>query len=418
MGLSTIVHHGHLVYVPETGDEREKFLHTLYVRANLVEPGNPDVEVIVDQLPKPRRKITSKTPLEEIELRAVKQVPVDIQELATTGVQEVLDHWDGAKAAQIVNELATTGFFEERKFGVFRHGGTVGLLCGIVEYPAVARLLVQLILESVPEAVFTSIYVSHNTARSMHKDSSNAVLSKVVSCGWSYNLETFYMGKSRSGDTSKGILYGQMYSLSEGESFSFGPRRFHEVAEWEGDRTVVIAYTPDCLGKLNQQDLEGLYNHGFPIPLSQLPEFHGGDELQEVRPQLQAIDTGAANEEETDTAQWVMYLDLEPGTVRVTDAHQGEVCEPRINKTEVSFTKGVMEILSGLTGPLDVTYNVSPEEVMKDLERWRPAILKEVKGIEEAITKLHPGTELRQQWVSTPGVQRFADEIRIYNQTQ
>ena len=44
---------------------------------------------------------------------------------------------------------------------------------------------------------------------------------------------------------------------------------------------------------------------------------------------------------------------------------------------------------------------------MKDLERWRPAILKEVKGIEEAITKLYPGTELRQQWVSTPGVQRL-----------
>ncbi|CAE7365496.1 unnamed protein product [Symbiodinium microadriaticum] len=418
VGLSTIVHHGHLVYVPESGDERERFMHTLYVRANLVEPGNPDVEVIVDQVPKPRRKLTSKTPLEEIELRAMKRVPVDVQELATTAVQDVLDDWDGRRAAQIVNGLATAGFFEDRKFGVYRHGGTVGWLCGIMEYPAIAQLLVQLVLESAPEAVFTSIYVSHNAARSMHKDNNNDphTLNYVlpVRCpeqGGELWVELqpgdVLHGQIERRDTSKGTMYGQMYPLSEGESFSFGPRRFHEVAEWKGDRTVVIAYTPDCLGKLNQQDLEGLHSHGFPIPLSQLPEFHGGSPLKEETPHIQALDQRTSVEEESDAPQWEMYLDLEPGVVKVADAHQGEVQEPMVSKAEVSFTRGIEEILSNLTGPLDVTYNVSPDEVMRDLEKWRPAILKEVKGIEEAITKLHQGSELPQQWVTTPGVQRL-----------
>ena len=43
VGLSTIVHNGHLVYVPATEGESEKFLHTLHVRAELVDPGAPDL---------------------------------------------------------------------------------------------------------------------------------------------------------------------------------------------------------------------------------------------------------------------------------------------------------------------------------------------------------------------------------------
>ncbi|CAE7283168.1 unnamed protein product, partial [Symbiodinium necroappetens] len=92
-------------------------------------------------------------------------------------------------------------------------------------------------------------------------------------------------------------------------------------------------------------------------------------------PSLTYLTFAASDEEESDAAQWEMYLDLEPGMVKVTDAHQGEVHEPMVSKAELSFTRGIEEILSGLTGPLDVTYNVSPDEVMRDLEKWRPAIL-------------------------------------------
>ena len=52
VGLSTIVHHGHLVYVEATADEKEKFLHTLHVRPNLVDPGAPAGEYAVAPDPK------------------------------------------------------------------------------------------------------------------------------------------------------------------------------------------------------------------------------------------------------------------------------------------------------------------------------------------------------------------------------
>ena len=71
-------------------------------------------------------------------------------------------------------------------------------------------------------------------------------------------------------------VYGQVRSIVEEEPIQFHPRRYHEVSEWTGDRLVLIAYTPDCLGKLSQDVLEQLHELRFPIPISQLPEYHGG----------------------------------------------------------------------------------------------------------------------------------------------
>ena len=63
--------------------------------------------------------------------------------------------------------------------------------------------------------------------------------------------------------------------------------------------------------------------------------------------------------------------------------------------------------MSKLSGPLDVTHTIKPEEVLKNLDVWRPAILKEIKGIEAAIVRLHAGTDERRQWLSKEGAQKL-----------
>ena len=75
-------------------------------------------------------------------MRAVK-LPEDVQELATTGVEQVSTRPDkgGGVARGGAVQLAEGGFFEDRKFGVYRHGGTVGWLSGLAEYPEVTKLL-------------------------------------------------------------------------------------------------------------------------------------------------------------------------------------------------------------------------------------------------------------------------------------
>ena len=80
---------------------------------------------------------------------------------------------------------------------------------------------------------------------------------------------------------------------------------------------------------------------------------------------------------------------------------------PQVKKAEVGFTRDIEKVLSELKGPLEVTHNVSPAEVLANLEAWRPAIEKEVKGIQVGIERLLPGSEARRSWLNKTRAQRL-----------
>ena len=414
VGLSTIVHNGHVVYVPRDGEEREKFLHTLHVRPDLVDPGAPTTEFRVEDAPKPRRKIVTKTNPQGVEMRAVGKVGGDIKELAITRAGELLTSWSTKEAVKLVNDLAELGFFQSKKFGVYRHGGAVGWLNGLVEYKEVAQVLVRLMLDAMPEAAFTSVMVSHNSQKGMHKDfnndykTSNYVLPLCMPDEGGHLWVELSSGDTVVGDiemrsTGTQEVYGQWREIEYMNVIQFPPNRYHEVMPWKGTRTVLIAYTPDCLGKLTSDDLTGLHENGFPIPISQLPEYHGDGGM----PTETAAIPQAINPEDLSNSPWLMYLDLDPGTVELPTGRIDDVVPPVMFKTEVSYTHNIEDVLKDLKGPLDVTHTVSPDEVLANLEAWRPAILKEIKGIEVAVTRLPPGSQIRSDWLNKPGLQRL-----------
>ncbi|CAE7947469.1 unnamed protein product [Symbiodinium sp. KB8] len=423
VGLSTILRHGHLVYIPAEGDEREKFLHTAHVRANLMDPGEPE-EVLYEEVPRPRRRLSTKTDPEGIELRSIGLSKNEATRMATDRSEQLLKTWSLEQACSLIKELGRSSFFDDKKFGVYRHGGTVGWMMGIREYPSLSKVLARVVTEICPEAVFTSVLVSCNTPKTMHKDLNNDV------CTQNYVIPLAVPEKGgelwielKGGDTVQGKIeqrvaagrqvYGQLRTLRTEEAIWFGPRRFHEVADWKGERIVIIAYTPDCLGKLSQEDIQALHEHQFPIPLSQLPEYNGDHSGEEVPPSMrpatvQAEHTVPEYQEGTNQQDesWQMYLDLNPGLVQV-DGSDSLRRSPVIQKAEVGFTRNIEEVLSNLSGPLDVVYNVCPDEVMANLDAWRPAIVKEMQGIEVAIERLCPGTESRRRWLNLPGAQKL-----------
>ncbi|CAE7616380.1 TY5A [Symbiodinium sp. CCMP2592] len=416
-GLSTILHHGHLVYIPAKDGEREKFLHTLHVRPNLIDPGEPDIELEAD-LPKPRRRLSHKSPMEEIQLRGIRVKDQEVMELATGKAKEIVEHWDVERAKALVIQLAYNDFFNEVKFGVFRHGGAVGWMKGFNEFPDLAKLLARIVTDEIPEATFTSVLISHNTLRTLHKDLNNdsktdnyVIPLLIPRRGGEVWVEL------RPGDTVKGTIeqrkvnereiYGHLHPLEEGSYIKFGPRRYHEVNEWEGDRIVLIAYSPQCLGKLGQAEVELLHEHGYAVPLSQLPEYCGDDEIDPVLPHVRSMELETTEEKNDCDPEWSMYLDLEPGAVKIADSSTSPFTTPLMAKTEVSYTNNIEGVLSSLKGPLDVTHTVRPSEVIPNLELWRPAIEKEMRNIEVAIERLVPGSDLRRQWLNKPGVQRL-----------
>ncbi|OLQ15713.1 putative transposon protein [Symbiodinium microadriaticum] len=418
VGLSTIVHRGHLVYIPGSDGEKERFLHTLHVRSNLIETEPPDMELVVDDVPKPRRRLGEKSRIEDIELRAVDASGDEVKQWATEEAKGIVENWNYDYAKLLINKLAKAMFFNERKFGVYRHGGSVGWMKGMQEFPDLVRLLTKFVAEAEPAAAFTSVLVSYNTQKALHKDFNNdprtynyVIPTKVPARGGELWIELkpgdCVKGTIEQRSTGDRLLYGQCIPLEEDQAIRIGPMNAHEVCPWEGDRIVVIGYSPQCLGKLNYDDVGMLHDYGFPIPLSQLPEYYGNEQAEDI--QLGAVEV--ASEEESDgnleESDWIMYLDLDPGMVRIVDRREGNGELPHIQKTEVVYTPNIEDVLTKLSGPLDVTYTVNPAEVMSCLERWKPAIEKELKSIEVAIERLSPGSEERRKWLNRPGVQRL-----------
>ena len=417
VGISTILHHGHLVYLPAAGEEREKFFHTAHVRPDLVDPGRPQ-DALREEVPKPRRRLTSKTDPEQVELRAITWSSKEAAEVAVREAKRILQNWSLEEAYDLVRDLARAAFFSDKKFGLYRHGGAVGWMKGIEEFPDLVRLMCGIVCEADPTATFTSMLVSCNALKPFHKDVNNdprtynyVVPIQAPSSGGELWVEL------KPGDCVQGSIeprtqgeknvYGQLISLECGERIKFGPRRAHEVCPWEGERIVLIAYSPQCLGKLTQGDVDLLHEYGFPIPLSQLPEFYENEEAESFvlkQVHLNPPEEESNNKEEPD---WTMYLDLEPGLLRIDDSSATTTSKPVMGKTEVVYTRNIEKVLSSLSGPLDVTYTVDPQEVFGNLELWRPAIEKELKSIEIAIDRLPPGSETRKQWLSLPGVQRL-----------
>ncbi|OLP77777.1 Copia protein [Symbiodinium microadriaticum] len=397
--------------------------------AGLHDPGLPEEELVVGA--RPKRRLKEKTPFEDVELRRVHVSEEEVVTMAVTTAAQYLDAWDHEEARQLVINLADRGFFDDRKFGVFRHGGTIGWMTGFEQFPDLSRLLARLVLEVEPTATFTSIWVSHNSQRPLHQDLNNDE--------WTYNyvipLQCPQEGgelwtELRPGDRVCGPIsmrpvggdrqvYGQEHSLQVGKCICFSPRRLHEVREWKGSRTMLIAYPPQCLGKLNYKDIKTLDEHGFPPPLSQLPEAFGGQPqayLSAMEPHeqqsLNSMPLPSLNElvfPELEEEDWEVYLDLEDGEVMLGGEFGLNIdgVRPQVAKTEVSYTANVEQILQQLTSPLEVTYTVDPREVLQSLPLWEPAIRKEVGGVEIAIQRLLPDTAERSAWLSKPGIQRL-----------
>ena len=380
-------------------------------------------EVLYEDVPKPRRRLGAKTDPMTVEMRSLTWSKDDAARAAVEDSERILQDWSLDQACDLIKELANASFFSDKKFGVYRHGGTVGWMMGSREFPSLTKVLTRLVTELCPEAAFTSVLVSCNTSKAMHRDSNNDVhtMNYVIPISVPERGGELWV-ELKEGDIVQGKIeqriaggrqvYGQLRSLRCGEAILFGPRRFHDVAEWLGERIVIIAYTPDCLGKLSQEDLQTLHEHQFPVPLSQLPEFNGTQDTESGpspggTAQVQVVSASVSQSIESEgEEEWQMYLDLSPGLVQVASSGSMNV-GPKIQKAEVGFTRDIENVLEGLSAPLDVVHNVSPDEVMANIEAWKPAIVKEMQGIEVAIERLCPGTESRRRWLNLPGAHRL-----------
>ena len=278
VGLSESVSRGHLVFIKD--DEGERFIHTLHVRAGLHDPGPIAEEYVADHPDPPERRLRGKSAGSGDVVGVSKAYVVDELEWSRRA-DELLRSWSQEEAEAFILEVARTLPPDEAKYGMFRHGGKLGVTRATVERPWLAKILNRCFREKVPDAEYAAVFVSTNNEREVHIDRNNAVgmVNHILPISMPRRGGELWM-ELRDGDVVSGKVieltskdgrtrYGCAYTLQEGRVFSFDPHRRHAVLPWTGERIAIIGYTPGLFASLQRTDRELLRELQFPLPIDE-----------------------------------------------------------------------------------------------------------------------------------------------------
>ena len=432
LGLSETVRRGHVIYVVDK--ETEKFIHTVHVRTDLVEPEITDI--VEAELPgPPSRRLRSKAAGSGDVVSISKAQTVVSDDDLRAQTEALKDSWSQEEAENLCVQIALMLGPNEKIFGAFRHGGAVGLTKATFERQWAAEFLVKTFVMKCPDAEFTSLYVSVNSQRDLHIDSNNMMGKN----NYLYPVAMPRRGgdlwvEISDGDVVRGKVtemmdgrgvphYGCILPLEQGHITMFNPHRRHAVRSWKGLRVVLVGYTPGVIRKLPGTDREVLSNLGFPIsPEGEelIPEvairafsvcpgaqrdFQKGVEEEpwaDHDPSNRTCEKGESSSEEEmindefatlvreeEVEHWDMFLPLEQGDPNVVPkakiASSGGVIN--MNKVEVTYTHNIESLLSSLSSPLAIVHTVEPKEAQDNFGKWLPAVKKELSSFDHTVTK-------------------------------
>ena len=157
-------------------------------------------------------------------------------------------------------------------FGMFMHGGVVGITRVTYKFPWLTRLLTRMLRLTDPNHSFTSIGVSCNIQSPVHRDSYNVVGAS--------NLIIPIQAPQTGGEvwTVQGVegnqpsamkltcngkdLFGKLLPITNGAVY-LNPHDWHATRPWTGDRTVLIGYSLKPVYKLRSSQVGWLKRHGF-----------------------------------------------------------------------------------------------------------------------------------------------------------
>ena len=178
-------------------------------------------------------------------------------------------------------------------------------------------------------------------------------------------------------------ITGQNIAMSTGVPVSFSPRVWHEVQPWKGERLVLLLFTPRAT-KLTAEGIESLKEVGFNVDPNALLDNEEKLEENELQVKTIRMKRGPGDQEvlafeEVDEEEF-----MEPSQPFSTSLTT--TTDFYVRKAEVQYTKGIEDILSDLKTsgkPLEVTHNVSLNEVKRNLAAWKSSALKEYHNLKD-----------------------------------
>ena len=346
--------------------------------------------------------VSAKHLAEEIEFKArlfLQKEKYKVEDiLEVFGLLEELGNTD----TRVSKKRGVTSWFT----GAYVRGGVAGTRNNMQSFPYTTKYLVAAAKTYMGDTTFSAVGISKNTDLGLHRDSHNYIHSnnKVVPLtdfqGGSLWIQDDDLPEDEAVKklTPQGKeVKGYMCELEKGRAVSFSPRRWHQVQQWEGERVVLLGYTPRAT-KLTQAHIESLEEHGFPLDpnsWSREQEEENTDEEEDDHPRIgepaiRTLDTTSPTFEE------IRDADLIPGGEQDWVEREGEdqASSPNnvdvvkmmkmVKKAEVQYTQGIEEILKNLEEkkePLQVTHTVSLQEVRRNLGAWKESAEKELNNL-------------------------------------
>ena len=166
-----------------------------------------------------------------------------------------------------------------RSFGMFTHGGVLGVTTASRQFPHTQRYLLAVLRHHHPQATFTSFVVSVNCSSPLHRDyfndpdSLNYVVGGAEHSGGGLWIE---VGSEVAHAAAPGALHfrevaprrwlpGMMWD-TVGASFSFSPHRFHAGDSWSGHKYLLVAFTLKRCARASLPIVTELASADFPLP--------------------------------------------------------------------------------------------------------------------------------------------------------
>ncbi|CAE7750481.1 RE1, partial [Symbiodinium microadriaticum] len=366
--------------------------------------GLPEEERIVDEPP------TREELKDEIEFRARK-----LLEEENFSLEEIVDLYKllelrGDSDTRLGRKTQITSWYT----GAYVHGGVAGARANLREFPYATRYLVKAAKHYCGEIKFSALGVAKNAQLGLHRDSRNYGLSKnyvlplvEVEGGslWIQDEEVDESSMVSKVLENGKVVRGRCLEFKKGCPMEFSPREWHEVQPWVGERLVLLMYTPRAT-KLSAESVEALQEVGFEIDPQSLVPTEG--DLQDDDPPGEALQdlpstmvTMIQVQPDSDEESYA-FVEIEENEVfQEGGPHNPELylrqapvqekvkatATKVIKKAEVQYTAGIEDLLQDLKKdgkPLEVTHNVSLQDVRKNITAWKESALKEFTNLTEA----------------------------------
>ncbi|CAE7830743.1 TY5A [Symbiodinium sp. CCMP2592] len=382
-GPSREVSRGHLIQREDGG-----LVVAKGVKFNLVEPERDlqdllphatvqgEVEGLLDyDLPPSKRQLR-----EEIEF--VSRKAMSENNYTTEQVVEIYN---------LLEELGDVDFRASKKTsmttwftGAFVHGGKAGVRSNLKEYPMTTKFLTTFAKKFSGEKTFSALGITRNTTLGIHRDShssretSNMVLPLTEFVGGNLWIQDGDADPSvaieKELPNGKQVL-GRVLNLEKNKLVEFSPSQWHEVQPWDGDRVVMLLYTPRT-SKLQDEHYEELQKAGFVIDKASASTNDPTEDEEDGEAMIKRFEVNEVIE------MIQAFIEVDELDFLDFNSRTRERALPRttMKKTEVQCTPNIEEILHDLEvsgKPLEVTHTISLGDVKKNISKWYDSAVKE-----------------------------------------